>query len=93
VQAKDWFIGGNMDKWWSGRFWFTIAAAIVFIYGSVSRYLSGEQIVSIIMLIVSFYFSMNRAPKGDQTTEKVTTTSVTSASTGKPEDIKEIKTL
>ena len=43
----------------SGRFIFTIAAAVVFTYGSLTKQLSQELIASVISTVVALYFSRN----------------------------------
>lgn len=45
-----------MKKLLSGRFLFTVAAAVVFLFSSFNKTLTNEQIVSIITIVVAFYF-------------------------------------
>lgn len=54
-----------MNKFMSGRFWFTIVAAFVFAWASFTRFLNNEQVITILMLIIGFYF--NRTDRTDRT--------------------------
>ena len=47
----------NLNKILSGRFIFTIIAALVFAYGSIVKYIPPEKQIEVIMIIIVFYFS------------------------------------
>ena len=56
----------DLSKFSSGKFWLTIAAALVFVYCSVTKILPVDKVYDIISIIVVAYFmkGQNNTPKG-----------------------------
>lgn len=56
-----------IQKLMSGRFLFTVIAALVFAYVSVTKVLPVDKVYEVILLVVYAYFSKNNgAQKGGQ---------------------------
>lgn len=49
-----------MNKFTSGRWIFTVIAALAFLYCVISKSFNAEQTKEIVMIIIVFYFQKNR---------------------------------